>query len=378
MTTRKNILILMHNYATQFIDIANQYVKLFDQEKYKVTVGYLSGKPDEEARARTQSEEIIFLNCSKSDIRALKINAIKKLVLLCRKENFYMVISHRYKPIYVMLWVAQFCQIPVSIFVLHAMKTMNFLNRKLLIAALARKNMYFAGVSNAVRDDLRKHLWRIPKERIITLYNCIDTMQSEKNLMLRTQARKKLNIPENALVMGTIGRLAPEKDQKNIIYAFARTKQQFFHAKLLIIGDGPLEKNLKALTEKLNLQNDVIFTGFIPEAQRYLKAFDIFILASTKEAFGRVLLEAMIAKVPVIGTRINGIPEVIGNAGLIVEARDANQLALGMIQIAKQNSDWGEKGYERVKTTFSTDKFNEDFWASFDFPRTPRKALGVR
>src|SRR5579872_7137082 len=264
--TRKNILILMHNDATQFIDVANQYAALFDKNEHKVTVAYLSGNPDENTKTRTMSEKVIFLNCSKKNISGLKISAIKKLVMLCRQENFSLVVSHRYKPVYIMLWVAKFCRIPSLIFVMHAMETVNAFHRKLFISLMARKNMYFSGVSDAVRDELRHQLWRIPEDRIMTLYNCIDVKTTEDNLLSKKDAREFFHLSENALVLGTIGRLVPHKDPKNLIYAFARVKSFFPHAKLLIVGDGALEQDLKQLAEKLYLQNDVIFTGFVPLA----------------------------------------------------------------------------------------------------------------
>ncbi len=369
MEVRKNILILMHNYATQFIDIANQYVKLFDPNQYKVTVAYLSGEPDDKARAKTLGEEVIFMDCSKKEIRGMKIKTIKKLIDFCHQENFYMVISHRYKPIYVMMWAAQFCKIPIIVFVMHAMQTVNHLSRRLLIAALARKNMYFAGVSDAVRDDLRGHIWCVPKERIVTLYNCIDVENAESKLLSRSDARKYLQLPENDFIIGTVGRLVPDKDQTCIIHAFAQIKSHLSDAKLLIVGDGTLEQDLKMLSEKLHLQDDVIFTGFVPDAQRYLKAFDLFVLSSVEEAFGRVLLEAMVAKVPVIGTRINGIPEVIGDAGFVVSARDANMLASAIQKVVslpeKELHEIGNKGYDRIVKNFSTEKFKQDFWGNF-------------
>ncbi len=366
MIKRKHVLILMHNYDTQFIDIANQYVTLFDKNKYKVTVAYLSGKADDAVKNKTISEEIVFLNCSKKNIRGLKIAAIQKLILLCRKESFTIAISHRYKPIYIMLCVSAFCRIAQNVFVMHAMKTVKNPIRRVLIAALAQKNSYFAGVSNAVRDDLRHHIWRVPKERIITLYNCIDMKTAENKLFSKKEARHQLNIPENTLLIGTVGRLAPEKDQKTLIYAFLNAKPFLPDAKLLLIGDGPLEQDLKQLVKQLQLQDDVIFSGFVPDAQRYLKAFDIFMLTSTREAFGRVLIEAMIAKVPVIGTRTNGIPEVIGDAGILVEAGHAPLLSSAIQEIAMlppaEKALWGDKGYDRVKTHFSTDQFRKDFW----------------
>ncbi len=366
MTTRKTVLILMHNDVTHFIDIANQYVTLFDKNKYEVTVAYLTGDENEQTIQRTTSEKVLFLKCSKKDIRGLKIQSIKKLTALCREHQFSLVVSHRYKPSYIMMWVSRFCKIPTLISVMHAMETMHAFSRKIFIASIFRKNMYFAGVSDAVRDELREQLWGVPKNHIITLYNCIDMQASECHLFSRSDARQKLNLPEDALVLGNIARLVPDKDQHTLLHAFAQIKSQLSNAKLVIVGVGALEQDLKQLATQLNLQNDVIFTGFLTGAYRYLKAFDIFVLSSVEEAFGRVLLEAMIARVPVVGTRADGIPEVIGDAGIMVEARNPTALANAILHVAKlpreQFLAMGDSGYERIKARFSTDKFHEDFW----------------
>lgn len=366
---RKNILILGHNYATQFVDICNQYVKTFDPEQYKVTVAYLSGEPNEAAKEKTLAEEVLFLNCSKRDIRGLKIKAIKKLIALCRERNFAIIVCHRYKPTYIMLWAAQFVKIPVIFFVMHAMKTLDFITRRLLIAGLARKNMYFAGVSKAVRDDMFKHMWRVPEKHVITLHNCIDTAITEPNILSREAARDFFHLPHDAFVYGTLGRLAPEKDQANLIKAFSRVKLYLPRAKLLLIGDGPLEHDLRKLTQELKLTDDVIFAGFLPQGFRYLKAMDVFALTSTKEAFGRVLLEAMLAKVPVIGTHTNGIPEVVSGAGIIVKARNSELLAAAMLHYAAFSTDElqqiGEKVYEHVHKKFSIEKFRDVFWQTW-------------
>ncbi len=106
--------------------------------------------------------------------------------------------------------------------------------------------------------------------------------------------------------------------------------------------------------------------GFVPEAYRYLKAFDVFLLTSVKEAFGRVLPEAMTARVPVIGTRVNGIPEVIGEAGQLIPPRDRAALEEAMLALYQMTPEmrvrWGEKGYQRVQAQFSLTRFNEVFW----------------
>ncbi len=363
---RKNILIFGHNDATQFIDIFNQYTQLFDKNQYEVTVAYLSGEANEQTRKRTLAENALFLNVPKQKIRYLKIGAITQLLALCREKNFEIVICHRYKPTYIMLWVAQFLRIPALVFVMHELKTMNALGRKGLIACLARRNMYFAGVSNAVRDDMRRHLWRIPKERIVTLYNMMDTVSSEASLLSRQDARKALGLPEDVFVFANIGRLAVNKDQATLIKAFALMKPRHLKAKLVIAGNGELEQALKQQANEAGLAGDIIFTGFLANASQFMRAFDCFILSSIQEAFGRVLLEAMIAKLPIIATRVNGIPEVLGKTGMLIAPKDASELSNRMQHIyhlsVNARAELGESAYQQVNQHFSIPAFQTQFW----------------
>lgn len=363
---RKNILILGHNYATQFIDVFNQYVRLFDREKYHVTVAYLTGKPDDSVIARTIADEVLFLEASKKSIRGLKIGQVKQMLALCKERQFDIVVCHRYKPSYIMMWVAQFYPIPALIFVMHELNTMASINRRLLIAALYKKNMLFAGVSNAVRDDIRKHIWRVPKENVVTLYNVIDVPLTEPQLFSKEEARSKLNLSPDDFIFGQLARLVPNKDQHNLIRAFAAMKADCPRAKLVIIGNGVLEAALKQQVTELGLQNDIIFTGYVIEGYRYVRAFDCFVLSSTQEAFGRVLLESMIAHCPIIATRTNGIPEVVSDAGILVNPRDTTALAFAMKQIFQLSptarTAMVEKAYQHMNDNFSIPVFQKTFW----------------
>lgn len=363
---RKNILIFGHSDATQFVDIYNQYTQIFDKAAYKVTVALLTGKPTDDVKQRLIAEEVIFLETSKKSIRGLKIKPIKQLRALCKEKQFEIVICHRYKPSYIMMWVAQCCNIGALIFVMHELRTMSSINRRLLIATLQRKNMIFAGVSNAVRDDMRKDLWFIPKERVVTLYNTLDVAASQSVLFPRHEARAKLNLADDAIVFGNIARLSHNKDQHTLIHAFSLIKPYCPKAKLIIMGDGELEKILREQIQQDGLQLDVILTGFLPAAYRYMYAFDCLVLSSIQEAFGRVLIEAMIANVPVIATRVNGIPEVMGNTGILIDPRNAMQLAEAMKRIdalsPEERHTFGKAGHARVQQYFSIPAFYQQFW----------------
>lgn len=364
---RKNILIFCHGYATQFIDINNQYTQLFSNDKYEVTVAYLVGKPDDTIKARHLTPNVLFIHSPSHSTRGLKLFAFKKMLQLQRKKTFEIVICHRYKPTYIMLWVARFSKIPALFSVMHELKTMHSLSRKLPIWLLAQKNITFAGVSNAVRDDLRRDIWGIPNERIVTLYNMIDIQATEPELLDKQTARQQLNLSPSDFIFGTIGRLVKAKDQETLIKAFAEIKPHCPHAKLIIMGDGELEISLKNQIKQLNLINDVVMTGYVDQAFKYMKAFDVFLLSSIKEAFGRVLLEAMIAKVPIIATQINGIPEVIDDTGILIPAKNTSVLAKEMLSLyqasPEQLSHRADKGYQRVTTLFSLQRFHEIFWS---------------
>lgn len=363
---RKNVLILGHSYATQFIDVYNQYCRLFDPNDYNVTVAYLTGKPDENVRKRTLADDVLFLDTPKHKIAGLKIQPIVRLTKLCREKRFSAVICHRYKPSYILLWVALFCKIPTCVFVMHELHTMTSLRRQLLIAALSRKSMLFAGVSNAVRDDLRRSLWCIPNHRIITLYNVMDIDLTEPQLLNRELARKELTISPTDVVFGNVARLVPNKDHITLIDAFSLIKPHCPQAKLVIIGDGRLENELKNHVRLSGLENDVLFTGYLTGGYRYMKAFDCFVLSSTQEAFGRVLLEAMTAKIPIIATAANGIPEVVGNVGTLLQPKDKTGLAKAIQNIyaltQQQRDELGNIAYQHLQQHFSIPAFEQQFW----------------
>lgn len=363
---RKKILILGHGYATQFIDVYNQYTRLFDPAHFAVTVAYLTGEPDDGVRLRTLAENILFLDASKKETRGLKIPLIRRLYALCKNEKYEIIVCHRYKPIYIMMLVAQFIKIPALFFVLHELHTMRAWGRQLFIACLKRKNMIFAGVSNAVRDDLRKHLWGVRRRQIQTLYNVIDINLTQPNLLTKSAARQQYSIPDTTFVFGTIGRLAINKDQATLIQAFAKIKQTCPHALLIIMGDGELESPLKSLTQSLGICDSVIFTGFVAQAHAHLPLFDCFVLPSIQEAFGRVLLEAMIAKLPIITTKVNGIPEVVGDAATLIEPKNVSALAKAMQDCYEQSANareqQGEKAYAHVSSQYSIPNFYQQFW----------------
>lgn len=121
--------------------------------------------------------------------------------------------------------------------------------------------------------------------------------------------------------IGTIAELHPTKRLNRAIDSMSALTKTFPNLRFIIIHDGEERKNLEQQVEDLGLTEHVFFTGAIVEAARLLPAFDLFVLPSKSEAFGYVLIEAGLASLPVVATRVGGIPDIItdGENGLLVE-----------------------------------------------------------
>lgn len=362
---KKQVLIFCHGYNSPFVDVCNQYAAVFDKTQYEVTVAYLVGEAKEEIKQKTSADNVYFFDQAKRSVRGLKLNIIKNLIKLCREKQFSVIICHRYKPAYIISLVSLFVKIPKIFAVMHELSTLKRRSRQLFVYLLARKKLTLAGVSNAVRKDILHDAKFLKPDEILVLPNVLDVQHFEQQLVEREQARQALNLPANEFIFGNIGRLVKNKDQASLILAFAKVLEKYPQAKLVIMGVGQLEPILKQLAEQQCVADKIIFTGFVAGAFRYVKAFDVFVSASIQEAFGRVLLEAMVGKVPIIATSVHGVPEVVGDAGILVPAKQPELLTKAMLDILNMPTDrlnsLGKAGYHRVVNHFSIQKFREIF-----------------
>lgn len=185
----------------------------------------------------------------------------------------------------------------------------------------------------AVCEALRKELIRLgaPVTRVTTLNNGV-------NLEFFSPASNRSFQRQNMGLRGTIllsvGNLIPLKGHDLIIRALLKLPEQF---QLLIIGDGDQEHSLKNLARQLGLERRVFFLGSMPQDQlrAYYQVADALILASSREGWANVLLEAMACGTPVLATKTWGTPEVVAhpNAGLLVEERSADCIAQMVLQL---------------------------------------------
>ena len=361
-STERHVLQFCHGYDGPFLDCARQYASLFAGSGYRVTTVFLTGAADPEVAEGCASDEVLFMEFSSRDIRGLKLGAIRKLRNIAASRDFSFCIAHRFKPVYVALLATRLPVIGVH----HAFGDYQRRSRK-LFAHLFRKRLSLLGVSNAVRDDIRKSLPKWPKGRISTLYNRIDIDAVQDGQLPRHEARQALGLPDDAFIVGNVGRLHPDKDQATLIRGFAKALPALPEGSLLaILGKGRLEQDLKELANELGIGDQVEFLGQVPEARRFFRGFDVFALSSDHEPFGMVLLEAMAAGVPLLATACGGAIEVVEGVGILFPLGDAERLAQGLQHLAvltdEQREDCAERMLGRLHERFSDEAVRDAFW----------------
>ncbi len=202
-----------------------------------------------------------------------------------------------------------------------------------------------------------------------------------------TWARKQAGIPENAVVVGTVGRLNEVKRQDVLIRGFAEAQKRSAetHAAdlhLLLVGDGPSRAQLQSLATELGVEKSVHFAGYQPHSGPFLKAMNIFALTSRSEGMPQAILEAGFMGLPVIGSRVGGIPEAVaeGQTGLLFEVGDHAQLARcihALLADPKKARAMGEAGRRNVAAKFSVARMAADYHqAALEILGTPPEADG--
>lgn len=173
----------------------------------------------------------------------------------------------------------------------------------------------------------------------------------------REQCREKLGLPLDGGLILFVGSLTPYKGPDILVRAMTKVINGVPDIKLVFVGSGKMESELKGLAKRLNVDKCIKFAGFVEEDLKHLyyKATDVFCLPSTMstESFGIVNLEAMACGVPVVASKIGGIPDVVkdGENGLLVPPTDSEALADAMIYLLENEEvreKMGKKGREKV------------------------------
>ena len=207
------------------------------------------------------------------------------------------------------------------------------------------------GVSQSVKNHL-VNTGEIPESKGKVIYNPVS---------IPTPFPKKES-PNFEIVY--VGRLEIVKNVETLIKAFANSNHT--HAHLTIVGDGRERHHLEALTSTLQMESKITFTGFTSEPSKYLSNADLFVLPSFSEGFGIAAAEAMFLKIPVLCSRVGGIPEFVkdNENGWLFNPKSTAELTEKLNQIIAMDvislKMMGRKGYDKVINEFTVKKYIEN------------------
>jgi len=209
-------------------------------------------------------------------------------------------------------------------------------------------------ISQFSKNEIIKYL-KYPEDKIHIVPDGVDRSFYFKNP--NKNVLSKLNLSNDKKIVLYVGSEEPRQNVDKLIKAFAKLKKKEPEVKLLKIGTpnlyGMREKLLKLIND-LNLQGDVIFTGFIPEEDlpKWYNAADLLVYPCAYAGFGLPPLEAMACGTPVITSNTTSLPEVVGDAGIMVNPNNINELADKMHEVLTNNGlreDMTKKGLKRAK-----------------------------
>lgn len=231
------------------------------------------------------------------------------------KENKYKIVHSNINTLSVFpLYAAKRAGVPVRIAHSHSTIVNNRKEWKRNILKNILKHFsrlyatdYFACSEQAAISQFGKKTYNTGNIRIIN--NAIELEKFSFNQETRTIIRNKLNIKEDEIVVGHIGRFVETKNHKLIIEIFNKLYEENKKYKLMLIGQGPLEEDIKKRVKILNLEERVMFLGQKNDAFKYYQAMDAFLFPSLYEGLGMVMIEAQCSGLPCVAS--TEVPEIV-------------------------------------------------------------------
>jgi glycosyltransferase involved in cell wall biosynthesis len=298
----------------------------------------------------------------------LRLGLIGRLAAAFRRLRPAVVHTHQIASLFYSGPAARLARVPVLVHTEHGVEQYGRLRKRWLGRLAGWQADRFYCLTGAMRAAVVTR--RVaPARRVRVIQNGIDT----ERFLIPTDplaTRRALGIPEQAPVVGTVGRLTEVKRQDILLRAFARVRARTPDAHLLLVGDGPLLGDLRDLAGQLGLCECVHFAGLRPHSAPYLRAMDVFALSSRSEGMPQALLEAAVVGVPAVVTAVGGVPEVVehGRTGLLVQPGDEAALAEGLGHLLADRAEaarLGAAAREKVQASYSVGRMAHDYHQDF-------------
>ena len=300
-------------------------------EKYEIYVAYFSGG------ALVESFRNICKDMYQIDKKhGFDLYAILKLNRIIRNNEIDFVNAHHFSAFFYTFCANMGRRDPRILYTEHS------------VAELERFNTFYEKISNimfhrvnsivAVSNEIAaafKSKFPAHKNRVVFIPNGVDIDKFYENRKFSNKLRNEFDLDQNATLIGCVANFRHVKNHVCLVKAFKKVNQKYPTAKLVLIGTGfstdeeNTEKEIKKTVNDLGLNQSVIFTGYRDNVSELISDFDLFCLPSLSEGMPVALIEAMAAGIPVVGSNVRGIREVISHNenGMLFEVNDVKALA---------------------------------------------------
>jgi len=319
--------------------------KGLDKTKFNPMVCCLNEKGEFANELENEGIKVIALNKK----GRFDISVIFKLISIIRQYKIDIVHTHLWGANFWGRIAAEITRVSVVIATEHNVDSWKTKFYLAIDRWLSHSTEKIIAVSDKVKEFYMSK--GIDANKIIVIHNGIDIKRYELAL-----GNKK----DKEITLAVMGRLVLQKGHRFFLMALKELIRSY-KVKGLIIGSGPLEQELRQLSQNLGLNGNVTFTGLRQDIPDLLKTIDILVIPSLREGLPIIALEAMASGIPIVATKVGGNPEVVldGQTGILVPAGDSMALAEAIERLIKDKNlvrKFSEKALDRIKEYFTLEK----------------------
>lgn len=333
--------------------------KLLDKSRYELKIVCTNTKGGIADEIRAQGVEVIAIGDLKSPFDYKQLQKVNRII-----TEFKPHIIHG--AVFEGVTMAALCGFVKQVPIVIIEETSDPQNRSwkgnLLMKFFGTLSDKAIGVSPAATEYLTQTL-NINPEKVQLILNGIAAprkVSSEETAILK----KTLGIGASDIVIGSVGRMRDDNHKRfsDLIAAFATLVQKKLPVKLVLVGDGQERARYEKQVADLQLNDYVVFAGYQSDVALYYSVFNIFSLVSAYEAFGLVLAEAMLSKLPVVATKVGGMQYIVDDnvTGYLVEKFDTDAIAMKLEILCKNEqlrNEMGTSGYEKAIRNYTEERY---------------------